>query len=544
MENASPGMQVCPFCGKAFKRLKAHLPHCKMNRNVNSKSNSKKTEVPIAIPQLELNGKLVRTASSPNKKIKVKTNSAKTLTQKEKAAATEKKKNLIGMVNESCTSEQTIWSRCINEPQSNQGTSMNNRKPIGEKCQQSVSRTTKGRLKEATKEMFIKSKPSEHSLKQDQGKVDVKFKGTTRTKVKSTQKIVSNNSIKKKQENIEDSSLRPPLNEKGSTDLLSKNRYFPKVKSILNLEHIQTRPEFEKETAVLDLQSHVIASQSSGADRSNSLHSIRLENVVPKVDLRCQSNQNEVTEGRVSNKLIYEQSSINNIKTSVWHHIKENLCRTTTSSARQEFILKVNTSVKEDGDIADILETSHSTSVCDSSTSNHFCSIITASMRVKDLNKYEGNPHTGYLAVKKIEPSDLNINGVTQSEYLHLSQKEKCWNKEMFLSTSSTKTQYLNERIKELHPSVCRKAGVGMEWFPELYPGYHSIGLCMLPEQTAQLQIPKRLSAPRSENTKGCSRYYNKYINARKGGVGGLITLLMGYATLRYIWNYDYIKHN
>ncbi|MGH0121571.1 UNVERIFIED_CONTAM: hypothetical protein FKN15_040698, partial [Acipenser sinensis] len=27
---AAPGMELCPFCGKPFKRLKSHLPHCKM----------------------------------------------------------------------------------------------------------------------------------------------------------------------------------------------------------------------------------------------------------------------------------------------------------------------------------------------------------------------------------------------------------------------------------------------------------------------------------------------------------------------------------
>ncbi|XP_041491635.1 uncharacterized protein C17orf80 homolog isoform X1 [Microtus oregoni] len=30
MADASPGMEVCPYCKKPFKRLKSHLPHCKM----------------------------------------------------------------------------------------------------------------------------------------------------------------------------------------------------------------------------------------------------------------------------------------------------------------------------------------------------------------------------------------------------------------------------------------------------------------------------------------------------------------------------------
>ncbi|XP_073416341.1 mitochondrial nucleoid-associated protein 1 isoform X2 [Dendrobates tinctorius] len=35
MKDPSSPMDVCPFCGKAFKRLKSHLPHCKMAENKN-----------------------------------------------------------------------------------------------------------------------------------------------------------------------------------------------------------------------------------------------------------------------------------------------------------------------------------------------------------------------------------------------------------------------------------------------------------------------------------------------------------------------------
>ncbi|XP_056406649.1 uncharacterized protein C17orf80 homolog [Hyla sarda] len=39
-------------------------------------------------------------------------------------------------------------------------------------------------------------------------------------------------------------------------------------------------------------------------------------------------------------------------------------------------------------------------------------------------------------------------------------------------------------------------------------------------------------------------RYYNKYINVRKGGVGGLTMLLAGYCVLSYSWNYNHIKQD
>ncbi|XP_048466656.1 uncharacterized protein si:dkey-21c1.4 isoform X2 [Rhincodon typus] len=531
MENISSGMQVCPFCGKAFKRLKTHLPHCKMARIVNSKYNSKETEINIAIPQQKLNCKC--SPASSNKKMKVKANSAKILTQKEEASSTKKNNHSIGLGNELCASVQSIQHKDINEPLSGQEDLMNKGRQIKKKSQQSVSKTTKGQPKRAKKEMVIKTKSSEHFLKRDDDKVDMKLNGTATTKVKSSQKIVKDNCIKKKQENNEHSSLTHPLNEKGCTDLVSQSTFCPKGKSILNLEQIYIQPEFEKETAVLDLKAYEIVPRLSCAIKSNSLHFTRQENAVSQDDLRCQASQNEVTERMVSYIPVTEQNPVINIKTSVWHHIKNNLCKSRTS-VKQDFILKAN----RNGYRADVLKTSH----CNSSANNYISSEIMTSVQVKDLNKYKGNPHIDDVAVKEMEPSDCNINGATPSEYLHLSQKENIWKKDLFSSTSSRKTVHLDERIKEPHPSFCRQTGIGMEWFPELYPGYHSIGLRMLPEQIKQLETPIRLSAIWCENTKGHSKYCSKYMNPWRRGAGGAITLLLGCAIFSYIWNYDFIS--
>lgn len=40
----------------------------------------------------------------------------------------------------------------------------------------------------------------------------------------------------------------------------------------------------------------------------------------------------------------------------------------------------------------------------------------------------------------------------------------------------------------------------------------------------------------------GHERYYNKYINVKKGGIGGITMLLAGYVVLSYIWEYDHIS--
>merc|ERR1739838_505585 len=43
---------------------------------------------------------------------------------------------------------------------------------------------------------------------------------------------------------------------------------------------------------------------------------------------------------------------------------------------------------------------------------------------------------------------------------------------------------------------------------------------------------------------RGHDRYNNKYINVKKGGIGGVAMLLVGYVALSYFWEYDHIKHD
>ncbi|KFP82681.1 hypothetical protein N310_09253, partial [Acanthisitta chloris] len=42
---------------------------------------------------------------------------------------------------------------------------------------------------------------------------------------------------------------------------------------------------------------------------------------------------------------------------------------------------------------------------------------------------------------------------------------------------------------------------------------------------------------------RGYDRYYNKYINVRKGGLGGISMVLAGYVVISYIWSYSHLKH-
>ncbi|KAG9343021.1 hypothetical protein JZ751_015239 [Albula glossodonta] len=41
---------------------------------------------------------------------------------------------------------------------------------------------------------------------------------------------------------------------------------------------------------------------------------------------------------------------------------------------------------------------------------------------------------------------------------------------------------------------------------------------------------------------RGHDKYYNKYINVKKGGIGGVAMLLAGYVILSYVWEYDHLS--
>ncbi|CAL8310081.1 unnamed protein product [Arctogadus glacialis] len=43
---------------------------------------------------------------------------------------------------------------------------------------------------------------------------------------------------------------------------------------------------------------------------------------------------------------------------------------------------------------------------------------------------------------------------------------------------------------------------------------------------------------------KGHDSYYNKYINVKRGGIGGVAMLVTGYIVLSYVWEYEHLKHD
>ncbi|XP_035261306.1 proline-rich protein 36 isoform X2 [Anguilla anguilla] len=126
---------------------------------------------------------------------------------------------------------------------------------------------------------------------------------------------------------------------------------------------------------------------------------------------------------------------------------------------------------------------------------------------------------------------------------------------------------------------------LGLEGTPELAAAYEGIGLSMLPvrslahtEHVQQKALPTQLPALGSQGSltdrvlmevrlaelpawftsrslltpreavaavhRGWRRYYGKYIDVRRGGVGGVAMLLAGYCVLSYLWSYPHLKRD
>lgn len=66
---------------------------------------------------------------------------------------------------------------------------------------------------------------------------------------------------------------------------------------------------------------------------------------------------------------------------------------------------------------------------------------------------------------------------------------------------------------------------------------YHPVHLIFGP-----CQLKPYESANSLPSSTGHDKYYNKYINVKKGGIGGIAMLLTGYIAMSYLWEYDHLS--
>ncbi|XP_075703134.1 uncharacterized protein LOC142666811 isoform X2 [Rhinoderma darwinii] len=72
MKDRSSPMDVCPFCGKSFKRLKSHLPHCKMaeTKNTTSETYSRDQSMTATQVPMKSSGRTLPVLEKQDSKVK------------------------------------------------------------------------------------------------------------------------------------------------------------------------------------------------------------------------------------------------------------------------------------------------------------------------------------------------------------------------------------------------------------------------------------------------------------------------------------------
>ncbi|XP_054833793.1 uncharacterized protein C17orf80 homolog [Eublepharis macularius] len=196
----------------------------------------------------------------------------------------------------------------------------------------------------------------------------------------------------------------------------------------------------------------------------------------------------------------------------------------------------------------------------------------------------ESNPYPTFTETLPRRGNDEVSNG-----YLTCLEKDTALDSETVVITSgnssgvslkppSVHTFEMTAAQRLLSPKRHLQPGsLGLEWFPELYPNYHSLfsekhtqwdaripetRVIILPREGWQVPLAERRlmdvklqdlpawlaacnSSPRGMLRATCrawNGYYNKYINVKKGGVAGISMLLLGYCVLSYAWSYEHIK--
>ncbi|XP_061471669.1 uncharacterized protein C17orf80 homolog isoform X2 [Rhineura floridana] len=84
---------------------------------------------------------------------------------------------------------------------------------------------------------------------------------------------------------------------------------------------------------------------------------------------------------------------------------------------------------------------------------------------------------------------------------------------------------------------------LGLEWFPELYPNYRGLGLFSRRQPQWATRVPElQVFIPPYEGHQAWNGYNNRYINVKKGGMAGISILLLGYCVISCAWSYGHIS--
>ncbi|XP_033894529.3 uncharacterized protein C17orf80-like isoform X1 [Acipenser ruthenus] len=468
---AAPGTELCPFCGKPFKRLKSHLPHCKMasvagvtagsNGVPLSDSSKAGRKQQAAAKKKEKDSKLnLKEPSTILKSKKAKTQDISTLQTSEIPAPKVKTENTKAGDKVGKAGLQKMWSKGLKKQQnSKEQTSM-------------IS--------------SLKDKKSSPALSSAQGDAQATHNTPADTPLLHLNQTAVLTKV-----------------DKHGLEQVMQNQAVPKLRSKQTTSKLQA-------LELAPLQGSESRSTDSVAGQS----------------LAEQTRVPAVSPGK---RVLEVKTSESRSKTSVWDHTKYALMGNKNTAGlyqQQNTCRGQNVLLDHSRDSKQFTKTN----VWDHIREN-FCS------RNYDVISRKGSAETSEKAVPVLSQS---------------------------LSKSAG---------SDLTPR-------GLEWLPELHPGYQGIGFSMLPVKPSPWRVEDRPCLPEQDTRqvplaerrlmevrlgelpawlgsrelqpatglaamrRGWQRYYSKYIDVKKGGAGGVAMLLAAYCVLSYSWNYQHLKQD
>ncbi|XP_078510392.1 mitochondrial nucleoid-associated protein 1 [Lissotriton helveticus] len=594
MAGASSGTVMCPHCGKPFKRLKTHLPHCKMAVK------GKTAPVPEKVLSLSATAAKPRPIKTqPNGKLKKQRTylPAATHTQsvgvakKDKTEVTIKKKKTEHMESK-CpadikTSTNTLIEKAHSETKRPVKVSKITLKGLTPKKQVPCDPTETTHSKETYSQECALLSHNEGSFRTEETMLthSVKVSSPATVGLRNRIDIDFSDSIKP---HAQEEKVALISQEKQEYALLpttvlqssihGKQTLLPEVSecdNISNYNSCTTKWNSKNFTSEDNLNADAVSIKGK-RDQRDAFHTYEEEHCEKMSALHLDKSS-----AKASIWIKEKETRDGAIKTSLWENIKGPMVKGTNrsigdTSFNQKLEPEIRTLV-EDKLLKDSAE-----NLISASDSFSVLQKIGHTWRSADTGQERGRTVDCVVCLQQApanEQQTLPISSLhslkdRDGEVLTVQKNEK---------TSCVDTQ-LKHELTYLQETVCRHNiqmdSVGLQWLPDFYSSYQELGV--VPgkchrwdanvSSTEYVCHPKQQPAPPSEQRlmnmtlgelpfwlssrpisareitgatqRAWGRYYNKYINVKRGGIGGITMLLAGYCVLSYAWNYKHIKQD
>nr|XP_060620219.1 uncharacterized protein C17orf80 homolog isoform X2 [Anolis sagrei ordinatus] len=562
MASSPPGTEICPFCRKPFKRLKSHLPHCKMAGGPDSRDGKVCTSVIPESLSTEKKGKIesMETASKNKKKKNSKIDQTRNKTTKSLDL------KIAGTASSSSPDTQTQMKPLTKETNKTKGSGQS---------------TSEEFCAEPAEKVVSEMTLAKHSPTKKKSRSEIAFEGN---------------------EFVPGLALEPPTQNRNPTSDP------PSQTAKLLVKHTHGEEGFGK--------------QNEPGSPDSSIENLQhfYQGITDRIELVIENHQVRVLRNRptVQNSPLSGNAATKH-KTSQWP-VKPSLEGEKTNSANGQQVVTVTQSGTQRSALGLELAEDVGHGQMGEGITAVEAHIVPNMLPGDNSRKISGNPlqlATGVKMAIDKDPLFLKRKSYPVGSHVYTDPKsETCdafaealgeIDDKTYLTslekgsalpsgtpvTPGYNTSEIPLRPPSLHLSERTVAcgiplldrcveprSLGLEFFPELYPNYLSLRLfsqkpqwnvripghqvLILPSEGKHVPLAERCLmdvklhdlpawlATRDLSPQGMlgvtcrawNRYYNKYINVKKGGVAGIAMLLFGYCILSYTWTYEHNKQS